>query len=89
MLLPAGPTPALAPLSVSTPGIVFLPAVPPMPMPLALALVPEFTAVAVLSSTGTSLSFTPEEQAAKAAVKASIEKVRINIFHSKKKKSVQ
>jgi hypothetical protein len=51
-------------------------------MPIPLALAPPLTAVAYLSSTGTSLSFTPEEQADKAAVNTNIEKVRINMTHS-------
>jgi hypothetical protein len=39
----------------------------------------EFTALADLSSTGTSLSLTPEEHAAKAEMTTATDKARINI----------
>jgi hypothetical protein len=45
-----------------------------------------FTALPYLSSTGTSLSLTPEEQAPSAAITKAIEKDRINIKTPENKK---
>jgi hypothetical protein len=46
---------------------------------MTLVLAALFTALADLSSTGTSLSLTPEEQAERKAKRTVTEKVRINI----------